>query len=108
MIRCVVSKEMIVNDKNATAVLALMQRGYTVRFLAPGSWEAKKSRRPRRRTRAPNITDSQMRDMLDLRKKGIAYRAIARRFGLSLSGAANAIRKRLKADKTTATQEKKK
>lgn len=101
MIRCVVSKEMIVTDKNATAVLALLQRGYTVRFIggANGRADGTPKKRTRRRRRAPNITNTQLRDMVDLRKKGIAYRAIARRFGLSVTGAANAIRKSLKGTK---------
>lgn len=100
MIRCVVSKEMVVTDKNAVVVLGMIQRGYTVRFIANGAvGDEAKPRRPRKRKRAPNITPVQLRDMMDLRKKGIAYRAIARRFGLSVTGAANAIRRKTKADK---------
>ena len=100
MIRCVVSKELLVSDKNAGDVLRMMRSGFAVRFVEdkpvvkPDVQAATRIRRKRKR--GANITPEQLRQMVELRSKGLAHRIIARRFGLSVSGAGNAIRKAAK------------
>lgn len=97
MIRCVVSKELVVKNENAVEILNLMRSGFRVSFQEPeaksGVPTVKVQRIRRKRRRAPNVTAEQLRQMLELRKKGMTHRIIARRFGLSLSGAANAMRR---------------
>lgn len=92
MVRCVVSKEIAVNEKNAAEVVRLMASGWAVRFLPTTNGE-KVQRIRRKRRRAPNITPEQLREMVGLKQKGLTYRIIARRYRMSMSGAANAIRR---------------
>lgn len=92
MVRCIVSKELTVNDKNAAEVVRLMAKGWSVRFLPAVNGE-KVERIRRRRRRAPNITPEQLKEMVGLKQKGLTYRIIARRYRMSMSGAANAIRR---------------
>lgn len=94
MIRCVVSKELLVTDRNAGDVLRLMHSGFAVRFV--GDEKPKVERIRRKQRRAPNVTPEQVRQMVELRKKGLAHRIIARRFGLSMSAASNHVRNALK------------
>lgn len=96
MIRCVVSKEMVVGDRNAVEILSLMRAGYRVTFVGGEEPKPKVQRIRRQRRRAPNVTPEQLRQMVELRKKGLAHRIIARRFNMSLSGSSNAIRKAVK------------
>ena len=98
MIRCVVSKEMNVQSENAVEILTLMRAGFRVSFEEPKP-KPKAERIRRKRRRAPNVSPDQLRQMLELRKKGLAHRIIARRFGMSTTGSANAIRRAEKGGK---------
>lgn len=91
-----------VTDENRKTIEALVRSGHSLRLIANGKPEApnapeKKVRRHRRR--APDITPEQLTQMLALAEKGLTYRIIARRFGLSVSGCGNAIRKAKKKQK---------
>lgn len=94
MIRCVVSKELLVTDRNAGDILRLMRSGFAVKFV--GDEQPKVERVRRKRRRAPNVTPEQVSQMVELRKKGLAHRIIARRFGLSMTAASNHVRRALK------------
>lgn len=98
MVRCIVSKELTVNDKNAAEVVGLMAKGWSVRFIPATNGEKVERVRSRRR-RAPNVTTEQLKEMVNLKQKGLTYRIIARRYRMSQAGAANAIRRALKARK---------
>jgi len=91
MIRCVVSKEMIVTDRNAAEILTLVRSGFSIRWAGQRVVSGDGVRAVRRRRRAPNLTPQQVQEMVSLRKKGLAHRIIARRFKVSVSGARNAI-----------------
>lgn len=98
MNRCVVSKELVVTDRNAGEVLALIRAGFSVVWRngtngatadrQPQSVEVRRFRRQRRRA---NVTPAELKEMVALRSKGCATRTIARRFRLSYSGARNAL-----------------
>lgn len=94
MIRCVVSKELTVIDATAGEVLRLMQSGFAVRFVGDEAHKVERIRRKRRR--APNVTPQQVSQMVELRKKGLAHRIIARRFGLSMTAASRHVRDAMK------------
>lgn len=91
MVRCVVSKELTVTDRNAADILTLMQRGFSIRWLETTDKPAVSQRARRRRRRAPNVSPVQLQEMVVLRKKGLSHRIIARRYKMSMSGARNAI-----------------
>jgi hypothetical protein len=92
MVRCIVSRELTVNNKNAAEVIDLMAKGWSVRFL-PATNGEKVERIRRKRRRAPNVTTEQLKEMIGLREKGLTYRIIARRYRMSIAGTAHAIRR---------------
>jgi len=92
--KIVISKCVTVGDNNVAEVNALMAEGFAVQFLPVAEKAPPKAVRIRRkRRRAPNVEGNQLKAMVELRKKGLTHRIIARRFGMSVSGSANAIRK---------------
>lgn len=98
MNRCVVSKELVVTDRNAGEVLALIRAGFSVVWkngrngitASPATTVAERPRFRRNRRRA-NLTPVEVREMVALRAKGCATRTIARKFRLSYSGVRNAL-----------------
>ena len=98
MVRCIVSRELTVNNGNAAEVIDLMSKGWSVRFIPTTNGE-KVERIRRKRRRAPNVTTEQLKEMIGLKQKGLTYRIIARRFRMSPTGAANAIRRALASKK---------
>jgi len=102
MMKVLISKCVTVVDNNRALINGLMAEGFTVEFLPTVEEAAPKAapkvapkavRIRRKRRRAPNVTADQLKQMIELRKKGLTHRIIARRFGLSTTGSANAIRK---------------
>lgn len=87
----------IVETSDATKLGAYMDLGFTVQRIqgvnatAPATVAKsaiKPVRRRRRRRKAPNkITPQLVNEMRELRKKGLVYRVIGRRFGVSGSRA---------------------
>lgn len=101
--RCEVRKEIEVTKDNAASVLRMIRDGYTVKWMdsresrtetADSRLEVQRVRR--RRRRAPDVTPEKVAVMVQLRKKGLAHRIIARRVGLSLSATGSHIRKAMK------------
>jgi hypothetical protein len=93
MIRAIVTKEVSVNDRNAADILTLIRSGFSVRFVDDRTHKVEPAVRVRRRKRAPNLTKEQVSEMVALRKKGLAFRTLARRFKVSQSGARNAVKR---------------
>lgn len=92
MVRCVVSKTIEVTADNAAEIVRCVKDGFSVQFI--GGKVERVHRRKRRRIHA--IPKDTLKEMLALRSKGTKVRIIARRYGLSISGAGNAMRKALK------------
>ena len=93
MIRCVVSKTLTLTPDSANEIVRYVKEGYKVEFVGAAT-AARVHRKRRRRIHA--IPSDTLREMVALRRKGTKVRIIARRYGLSISGAGNAIRKALK------------
>lgn len=96
--KVLISKCVTVGDNNRAMINRLVAEGFSVEFLPAIEEAAQKTatkavRIRRKRRRAPNVTADQLKQMIELRKKGLTHRIIARRFGLSVTGSANAIRK---------------
>lgn len=100
--RCEVRKEIVVTKDNAASVLRMIRDGYTVKWMDRSESRTETiggtpvQRVRRRRRRAPNVTPETVAAMVQLRKKGLAHRIIARRVGLSLTATGNHIRKAMK------------
>jgi DNA-binding CsgD family transcriptional regulator len=103
-----VSREIEYTDQNAGEVLALMRAGFNVQWLdavaarpvapvtpaaRPTSNGSAVTKRTviRSRRRRPNLTPTELNEMVALRKKGCAARTIARKFRMSVSGVQNAL-----------------
>lgn len=100
--RCVVSKEIVYTDENAGEVLALIRAGFNVEWREGSvrepshNGEASIERRVRRGRRRANLTETEVHELIALRKKGCATRTLARKFKMSISGIRNALHRHTK------------
>lgn len=96
MVTIVASKKIAVTPQNAEEIGRLAAAGFTLSVEANGHAVKRPSgqrvhRKIKRRVRA--IPANHLKEMVALRQKGMRLRIIARRYGLSVSGAGNAIRR---------------
>jgi len=99
--RCIVSKEIVYTDAQASELMALIRAGFSVVWVDDskprpaahrgGSDEAAPKVRRKQRRRRPNLTAHETVELVALRSKGIPTRTIARKMKMSLSGVRNAL-----------------